>query len=79
MITYQDIWGKGMVRPHSVESNYCKILVSLKATSCLNQFLHTKKMFLIFAAIQKRISKILKLTNISREKGQSDLWENGVM
>ena len=36
-------------------------------------------MFLIVAAIQKGISKILKLTNISREKGQSDLWWKEVM
>ena len=50
-----------MVRPHLVESSYCM--------SSLNHFLNKKKRFLIVAAIQKRISKILKLANISREKG----------
>ena len=78
VMTYQNIWSEGMVRPHLVESRQCKILVPLKGTWSINYFLH-KKCFLLVAAIQKRISKILKLTNISREKGQSDLWKNGVM
>ena len=34
-----------MIRPHLVESSYCKVLVPLKGTSSLNHFLHTKKMF----------------------------------
>ena len=78
MVTYQNISGEGMIRPHIVESSYSKIFVPLKGMSSLNHFLH-KKWFLIVAVIQKRISKILKLTNISKKKGQSDLWENSVM
>ena len=41
-ITYQSILGEGVVRPHLVASNYCKILRPLKGTSSLNHFLHKK-------------------------------------
>ena len=42
VITYQNIWGEGMVRPHLVESSYYKILDPLKGTSSLNHFPHKK-------------------------------------
>ena len=45
MITYQNIWGEGMVRAHLVESSYCKILVPLKGISNLNHFLHSRNVF----------------------------------
>ena len=32
VMTYQNIWSEGMVRPHLVESRQCKILVTLKGT-----------------------------------------------
>ena len=73
VITYQNIWSEGMIRSHLVESSYCKILVPLKGMSSLNHFLHKK----IAAAIQRRISKILKLTNISTEKGSQTSDKTG--
>ena len=54
-ITYQNNLGEDMVRPHLVELSYCK-------------FWDQKKRFLTVAAIQSRISTMLKLTSISREK-----------
>ena len=67
-----------MVRPHLVESKYCKILGPLKGMFSLTHFPH-KKYFSIVAAIQKKVSKILKITNISKGNRQSDLRENGVI
>ena len=37
-ITYQIIWGKGLVRPHLVESSYCKTFGSLKGAPILHHF-----------------------------------------
>ena len=45
MIAYQNIWSERMVRPHLVESSYCKILVPLKGASSLNHFPHTGNVF----------------------------------
>ena len=42
IITYQNIWGEGVVRPHLVEWSYCKVLEPLKGTSSLSHFLHKK-------------------------------------
>ena len=70
-ITYQNIWGGGVVRPHLVELDRCEILEPLKWSPDLNHFLH-KKRFLVIAVAWKRNSKITKLTKIFREKGQLD-------
>ena len=41
-ITYRNIWGESVVRPHLVESGYCKTLVLLKGVQILHHFLHKK-------------------------------------
>ena len=41
--------GKGVVRPHLVESSYCKTLWPLKGAPILQHFLY-KKIFLVAAA-----------------------------
>ena len=48
-ITYQNIWGEGVVRPHLVELDHYEILEPLKGAPDLNHFLH-KKRFLVIAA-----------------------------
>ena len=48
-ITYQNIWGEGVVRPHLVELHHYEILEPLKGAPDLNHFLH-KKRFLVIAA-----------------------------
>ena len=78
VITYENIWDEGMVRSQLVESSYCKILVLLKGMSGLNHFLR-KKMFVNSCGYTKKNFKNTKYTNIYNKKGQSDLWENGVM
>ena len=45
VMTYQNIWREGKVRPNLLESSYCKIFVPLKGTSSLNHFPHTKNVF----------------------------------
>ena len=42
VITYQIIWGEGMVRPDVVESGYCKTLGPLKGAPILHYFSHKK-------------------------------------
>ena len=42
IITYQNILRKGVVRPHLVESSYCKTLEPLKGAPILLHFLHKK-------------------------------------
>ena len=44
-ITYQNIWGKGMVIPHLAKSNYYKTLGPLKGVPILDYFLHNKNIF----------------------------------
>ena len=39
-ITYQNIWREDVVRPHLVESSYCKTLGPLKGAPTLHHFLH---------------------------------------
>ena len=39
-ITYQINWGECMVRPHLMESSYCKTLGPLKGVSLLHHCLH---------------------------------------
>ena len=39
-ITYENIWGGGVVRPHLVELDHYKILEPLKGAPDLNHFLH---------------------------------------
>ena len=41
-ITYQIIWGEGVVRPHLMESSYYKTLGPLKGAPILHYFLHKK-------------------------------------
>ena len=41
-ITYQNIWGEDMVRPHLVELDHYKILEPLKGAPDLDHFLHKK-------------------------------------
>ena len=77
-ITYQNIWGERMIRPHLVELDHYKVLEPLKRASDFNHFLR-KKVFLEIAVTGKRISKIRKLTKSFLGKGQSDPQENGVM
>ena len=48
-ITYQNILGEGVVRPHLVELDHYKILEPLKGALNLNHFLR-KKRFLVIAA-----------------------------
>ena len=40
VITYQNIWGKSVVRPHLVGSSYCKTLEPLKGAPILHYLLH---------------------------------------
>ena len=40
VIIYQKIWEKGVVRPHLVESTFCKALWPLKGATILHHFLH---------------------------------------
>ena len=49
VITYQNIYGKGMVRPHLVKLRDCKTLGSLKSAPILHHFLH-KNIVLVAAA-----------------------------
>ena len=49
VMTYENIWGEGMVRPHLVKSSHCKILVPLKGVPILRHFFR-KKIFLVVAA-----------------------------
>ena len=49
VMTYQNIWSEGMVRPHLVKSSHCKILVPLKSVPILRHFFR-KKIFLVIAA-----------------------------
>ena len=63
VITYHNIRGKGMIRPHLVESNYFKTLALLKGAPILHHFF-TEKMFLLVTATEEEISKMMKLTNI---------------
>ena len=44
-ITYQNIWGEGMVRPHLVDLDHYKILEALKGAPDLDHFLHKTKDF----------------------------------
>ena len=39
-ITYQNIWGEGLVRSHLVKSSHCKTLWPLKGVPILHHFLH---------------------------------------
>ena len=48
-ITYQNIWGEDVFRPHLVELDHYKILEPLKGVPDLNHFLH-KKRFLVIVA-----------------------------
>ena len=48
-ITYQNIWGEGVVRLHLLELDHYEILEPLKGAPDLNHFLH-KKRFLVIAA-----------------------------
>ena len=48
-ITYENIWGEGVVRPHLLELDHYEILEPLKGAPDLNHFLH-KKRFLVIAA-----------------------------
>ena len=48
-ITYQNIFGEGVVRPHLVELDHHKILEPLKGAPDLNHFQH-KKVFLVIVA-----------------------------
>ena len=48
-ITYQNIWGEGVVRSHLVELDHYKILEPLNGAPDLNHFLHIKR-FLVIAA-----------------------------
>ena len=41
-ITYQNIWGEGVVRPYLVQLDYYKILKPLKGALDLKHFLHKK-------------------------------------
>ena len=41
-ITYQNIWGEDVVRPHLVELDHYKILEPLKGAPDLDHFLHKK-------------------------------------
>ena len=77
-ITYQNIWGERMIRPHLVKLDHYKVLEPLKGAPDFNHFLR-KKVFLEIAVTRKRISKIRKLTKSFLGKGQSDPQENGVM
>ena len=70
-ITYQNIWGKGVVRPHLVELGHYNILEPLKGSLDLKHFLH-KKRLLVIATTWKRILKITKLTKTFWGKGQWD-------
>ena len=40
VISYQNMWGKGLVRPRLVESSYCKTLRTLKGAPILQHFLY---------------------------------------
>ena len=41
-ITYQNIWGEGVIRPYLVQLDYYKISEPLKGALDLNHFLHKK-------------------------------------
>ena len=67
-ITYQNIWGEGVVRPLLVELGHYKILEPRKDAPYLSHFLHEKRV-LVTAATWKRISTKVKLTKILWGKG----------
>ena len=67
-----------MVRPHLVESSYCKILVPLKGTSILNHFLHKKDVFFNSCCYTKKNSKNTEtLKYFSREGAVRPLGKRG--
>ena len=41
-IIYQNIWEKGILRPHLAESGYCRTLGLVKGASILHHFSHKK-------------------------------------
>ena len=51
-ITYQNIWGERMIRPHLVELDHYKVLEPLKGAPDFNHFLR-KKVFLEIAVTKK--------------------------
>ena len=42
VITYQNIWGKDVIRRHLLESSYCKTLGPQRGAPILQHFLHQK-------------------------------------
>ena len=56
-ITYQNIWGEDMVRPHLVKLDHYKILKPLKGTSSLNHFSHTRNVFNSSCYTKKNLEK----------------------
>ena len=44
IITYRNIWGKDVVRPHLVGSSYCKTLRLLNGVPILHHFLRKKRL-----------------------------------
>ena len=78
VITYQNIWGEGVVKLHLVKSSYCKMLVLLKSTSSFNHALHEKKKFVNSCSYTKNNFKnAATYKNFLGEEGVRPLGKRG--